>query len=327
MTTTVPTEIASFATSVRAELADLPADEVEELTEGLEADLAEAFREDLARELGDPSVYAAELRAAAGLPAPAARTRRTSVADTVRAFGRDSRAFVADHPRLERTVAFVVSLRPAWWLLRAWAAWLVVGELLGTGGGLGSLLVLVLFAIGSVTLGMAQQPPWVDALVVAGNVVAAVVVLGMATSFPSSLSGSGSTHDDSGYAADLTGVYLDGEQVTNVFAYDAAGQPITDVQLFDQDGRPLTTSVPGGNGCLDPDCVDLGLWLPMTLVTGEQAYNVYPLEMVEARTNEFGELSPVPAAEPEARVAPFTQVPALSSTAGPDATPAEPPTP
>ena len=64
MTTTVPTEIASFAASVRAELADLPAEEVEELTEGLEADLAEAFREDLARELGDPSAYAAELRTA-----------------------------------------------------------------------------------------------------------------------------------------------------------------------------------------------------------------------------------------------------------------------
>ncbi len=327
MTTTVPTEIASFATSVRAELADLPAEEVEELTEGLEADLAEAFREDLARELGDPSVYAAELRAAAGLPAPVAGKRHTSVADTVRAFGRDSRAFVADHPGLDRAVAYVVSLRPAWWLLRAWAAWLVLGEVLGTGGGLGSLVVLVLFAIGSVALGMAHRPQWVNAVVIAGNVVAAVVVLGMAASLPSSLSGSGSTYDDTGYVEDASGVYLDGQQVTNVFAYDSAGQPITDVQLFDQDGRPLSTVVPGVNGCLDVNCVDVGFWSAMTLVTGEDVFNVYPLEMIEARTDDFGEYVPVPNAQPMTPAAPFAQVPALSPTAGPDATPTQAPTP
>ena len=325
MTTTVPTEIASFAADVRAELADLPAEEVEELTEGLEADLAEAFREDLARELGDPSVYAAELRAAAGLPAPDAGKRRTSVADTVRAFGRDSRAFVADHPGLERAVAYVVSLRPAWWLLRAWAAWLVVGELIGTGWGLSSLAVLVLFVIGSVALGMAQRPQWVDAVVITGNVVAAVVVLGMMASLPSSLTGSGSTYDETDYPADASGVYLDGQQVTNVFAYDAAGQPITDVQLFDQDGRPLTTVVPGTNGCLDVDCVDVGFWSAMTLVTGEDVFNVYPLQMVEAQADDFGGYVPVPTAEPMTPAAPFTQVPALSPTADPSATPTEPP--
>lgn len=325
MTTTVPTEIASFATSVRAELADLPAEEVEELTEGLEADLAEAFREDLARELGDPAVYAAELRAAAGLPAPAAKTHRTSVTDTVRAFGRDSRAFVADHPGLERAVAYVVSLRPAWWLLRAWAAWLVLGEVLGTGWGLSSLVVLVLFAIGSVALGLARRPRWVDAVVITGNVLAAVVVLGMMASLPSSLTGSG--YDDTDYAVDASGVYLDGQQVTNVFAYDAAGQPITDVQLFDQDGRPLTTVVPGTNGCLDVDCVDVGFWSAMTLVTGEDVFNVYPLQMVEAQADDFGGYVPVPSAEPMTPVAPFIQVPALSSTASPDATPTEAPAP
>lgn len=317
MTTTVPTEIASFAASVRAELADLPAEEVEELTEGLEADLAEAFREDLARELGDPAAYATELRAAAGLPAPAVAATRTSVADTVRAFGRDSRAFVADHPVLERVVGFVVSLRPAWWLVRAWAAWLVLAEMLGTGGGFGSLVVLVVLAVGSVAVGLGRWPQWFSAVIIAGNVVAVVVVVGMAASLPSSLTDSSSLDDGSSYVEDLTGVYLDGQQVTNVFAYDAAGQPLTDVQLFDQDGRPLATSVPGGNGCLDPDCVDIGLWSPMTLVTGQEVFNVYPLEMVEARSDELGQLVPVPAAQPMTRVAPYTLVPALSPMVAP----------
>ncbi|WP_229054998.1 hypothetical protein [Aeromicrobium sp. Leaf350] len=311
MTTTVPTEIASFAASVRAALADLPAEEVEELTEGLEADLAEAFREDLARELGDPEVYAVELRTAAGLPAPEPTSRRSSVVDKVRDLGRDTRSLVSDHPVLERTVDFVVSLRPAWWLLRAWAAWVLVGGVLGTGGGLGSLVVLVLFAIGSVALGLGRWPGWVTGIIVAGNVAAAVVVLAMLAYLPSSF-GSSYTDGDSYASADLTGVYLDGQQVTNIFAYGADGQPLSDVQLFDQDGRPLATSVPGGNGCLDPDCVDLGLWAPMTLVTGQPAYNVYPMSMVEAYSDDYGTLRPVTGATAVPRPSPFLQVPALT---------------
>ena len=41
-TSTVTPEIVEFAQGVRAALADLPAEEVDDLTEGLEADLAEA---------------------------------------------------------------------------------------------------------------------------------------------------------------------------------------------------------------------------------------------------------------------------------------------
>ena len=39
-TTALPAQITAFAAAVRAALGDLPADEVEELTDGLEADLA-----------------------------------------------------------------------------------------------------------------------------------------------------------------------------------------------------------------------------------------------------------------------------------------------
>ena len=48
-TSTVTPEIRRFADGVRAALADLPADEVEDVTEGLEADLAESLAEDLRR--------------------------------------------------------------------------------------------------------------------------------------------------------------------------------------------------------------------------------------------------------------------------------------
>lgn len=44
-TTGVPAAIADYAAAVRRELGDLPKHDVDELTEGLDADLLEQFRE------------------------------------------------------------------------------------------------------------------------------------------------------------------------------------------------------------------------------------------------------------------------------------------
>ena len=63
--------VAAYVSEVRAELADLPAEDVDDLTGGMEADLSELATEsggDLIGRLGTPGLYAAELRAAAGLP-------------------------------------------------------------------------------------------------------------------------------------------------------------------------------------------------------------------------------------------------------------------
>ena len=65
--------VSAFVGQVRRHLDDLPSDDVEELVGGLEADLADSLAEaaaggtdDPARLLGDPAVYAPELRAGAG---------------------------------------------------------------------------------------------------------------------------------------------------------------------------------------------------------------------------------------------------------------------
>ena len=63
-----------YVERVRAALADLPPEDLDELTGGLEADLREQAGElppgpDLAAAFGAPTAYA-ELRAAAGLPGP-----------------------------------------------------------------------------------------------------------------------------------------------------------------------------------------------------------------------------------------------------------------
>jgi hypothetical protein len=36
------------------------------------------------------------------------------------------------------------------------------------------------------------------------------------------------------------GLWLDGQEVRNVFPYDAQGRPLTGVQLYDENGRPLS---------------------------------------------------------------------------------------
>lgn len=45
-----------------------------------------------------------------------------------------------------------------------------------------------------------------------------------------------------------SGLTMNGEQISNVFAFDCAGQPIEGVQLFDQRGNPVTTLYGGING-------------------------------------------------------------------------------
>lgn len=91
-----------YVDEVRRELADLPDEVREELTEGLTADLAELVEERGSGALPRPEEYAAELRASAGLP-PA--TRRPLLAP--------------DWWRPAWEVA--VAALPAWWVARAWA--------------------------------------------------------------------------------------------------------------------------------------------------------------------------------------------------------------
>jgi hypothetical protein len=77
--------VAAYVREVRSELADLPIEDVDDLTGGMEADLTELDGDcggDLAGRLGSPSRYAAELRAAAGLPERVAGPGRRIPADS-----------------------------------------------------------------------------------------------------------------------------------------------------------------------------------------------------------------------------------------------------
>ncbi|GAA3533574.1 hypothetical protein AFL01nite_21690 [Aeromicrobium flavum] len=329
--TTLPAEIIAFAAAVRASLRDLPADEVEELTDGLEADLAEAYAEDLARELPDPAAYAAELRGAAGLPTPEPVVKQGRLRPIVDGFAetlRDLDRSLRKSPVVAGVLDFLVTLQPAWWIVRGWAAYQVLGGIFGFEGDLlpthpGYWILMLVLVAGSVAVGLRRWRPWVHALIIVGNIVAAIATLAAMASIPTNAEvwqawqEADQTYYDDSMAAgpDGTGVWLNGSEVTNIHAYDAKGQPLNGVQLFDQDGKPLATSVPGGNGCLVPSPVDedgcqtFGAWVPTQLETGATVWNVYPMKMAESTEDE--PTTPIAGAVPQDRPAPFVKVPAL----------------
>ncbi len=328
-TSTVTPEIAQFAQGVRQALADLPADEVDDLTDGLEADLAEAHAEDLQRELPDPSAYASELRLAAGLPARG-RVKKgvfAGIGDSLRDTRRDVGIAIGRNPTLSGIADFLVSLRPAWWVLRAWLATWLVSAFFGSEqgywfSGAGWFLVLAVFVAVSVQWGRGQwRVRGVGPLVVLGNVVAVIAllpVLAAADSWGASDYSYGDSYD--GDPGTSQGMTLGGESVTNIFAYGADGKPLSNVQLFDQNGRPLVTHLdPIRDECGDGDRCEFsadGLTAAQTqLETGASTGNVFPLSFIQGLVDEMtGEVSADPRAEPTAATPPFVKVPAVMPT-------------
>ena len=256
MSTTIAPEVAEFAAAVRAQLADLSADEREELAGGLEADLADLVEERGPQALGDPVAYARELRSAAGLdPVMGRVVDRRPWLEVV-----DGRLDAA-HARWEHQVTglpgspweFLVALRPAWWLLRAYVAVQTVDYFVGGSWrmsvlpsmfGLG-IPLLVAAAVVSVQIGRGRLWPATPRTVVNRLVLAALNLFAVA--MVPVIGGAmpvGATWDElSGYgsyeSAVTSGLAVDGRPVTNVYPYDAEGNPLVGVQLFDQRGRPL----------------------------------------------------------------------------------------
>src|ERR1700736_787596 len=121
-------DVTTYAATVRAQLADLPATERDALLEDLEQHLAEVAAEgegSLGGRLRPPGGYAAELRGAYRAPqpsVPAAETNGEHLVDIVQAAA--ARIIAADW--LRQIAAFLPDLRPAWWVLRGYLAALIL---------------------------------------------------------------------------------------------------------------------------------------------------------------------------------------------------------
>ncbi|GLY17861.1 hypothetical protein Kisp01_48750 [Kineosporia sp. NBRC 101677] len=199
--------VGDYVDAVRAELADLPADAVAELTEGLAADLTEtmAVQQDQPTTAVDmfglPATYAAELRSAAGLGRrPRIRLPRgrswTFARGLSRAFDvirEDVRyqfgAALADRRWWPGLRDFLRAVRPSWWAFRAFLAYWYISQLgaqsihepLGKDLGLPHSPLTWLAMLGllvlSVELGRRRLPALAGAALVVFNVWLVAVVL------------------------------------------------------------------------------------------------------------------------------------------------------
>jgi hypothetical protein len=355
--TLVDPTISEFAAAVRAALSDLQPDEIEELTDGLEADLAERLADD-GGEPGDPIAYAEELRTAAGLPHRAVARPRSSIIDSLRdmpaSLRREVRALADRYPALDGVWRFLVSIRPAWWILRAVAVTWVLLEMshgyffrsLAPISGPVVLLCLALIVV-SVQFGRGRWLPfaWMRAVLLVGNVLLAItlpfLVAGAATSINNDAYAA--AYSDDGNDNSSSGLQLNGSAVSNVFAFDADGRPLSNVQLFDQDGKPLDLvgdpTIPSGD-YTQQDGSGVSL-VPNQGVPGRLGWNVFPLAHVSSDDiTDDGQIkpgaTPIPATLPFAGATPLvgavptgapTPTPAPTGTPSPTATPTPPASP
>ena len=355
-------DVAGYAAAVRRALVGLGPEQVEDLTDGLEADLAEAMADestagrgaDPVARFGTPEEYATELGAAAGLgPVPTTRKRR-GLPDDVRHPIRALRWFGAQllellrgrlwWPPLER---FCVALRPVWWVLRGWVVYQLPRQVVGATHrvlphGMLQWLLLAVLVVASVQWGRgswrtSRSWRW---LPMAASTVAAIAALPLTVVVVE-----GSTQyvyetgsaAPVGYAMPPDGVWVDGMQVSNLFVYDAAGNPLSDVQVYDDRGRPVVATGDQGQAQWNlPGVASPWSFVGVPDRDGRLHWNVYPQR--GAPSDQFqwddrtGLQTLATGVAPQDPPRPFAKAPAIvvpSAPAAPDeqATPTGPATP
>jgi hypothetical protein len=267
-------DVAVFVAAVRDRLVDLTEEEREELVGGLEGDMSDLVSERGVESLPEPAAYAAELRVAAGFAAEAgAKGHRT-----MSAWARVERVLDASAERWDLFARglpgspweLLVSLRPVWWVLRAWIALQLVDLLWGSGSinyGLSpipslmgwGLPLLGVAVIGSVLIGLGKLWPGPGRSGLGGRLVLLAlnvlaigllwVTLGSVYTPEKAAAWGGDMVSSQSLGAATDGLTFNGEPVANVYPYDAQGRPLTGVQLVDRQGRRLSiTRNPYGEG-------------------------------------------------------------------------------
>jgi GNAT superfamily N-acetyltransferase len=316
-TTSVEPAIADFAARVRRSLDDLPEDEIEDLTEGLEADLTEKA---LDEDLGDPEEYAIELRSAAGLPARPVKTGMFWSLAGIRLWRVAVATRIRRHAIGAQLLDFAVALRPGWWILRAWTVFQVTLLVVGGRGIVSTLpetpfrwLFFASLAVVSVQWGRGRWlPQWLRFAKVLISTFALLALPFLLAAAASSAAWAYAESVNPPPEQFPVGLTQNGESITNVFAYDANGASMTGVQLFDQNGKPLSAKPPGGDFITTSDATAL---VPSDSVTSGNGWNVYPLESIPLTAIDTMTGRPAPDATTTPAKAPFTRVQPLLTPA------------
>jgi hypothetical protein len=280
----------AFLARVRNELADLPPDERDELLEDIESHLAEVAGEGevaLAARLGSAEEFAQELRNSAGLP-PRAAVRAPSRLDA-------GREWVERALRRGESARAHFDARLVWQLARGWLlavavalvasrfndsyAWGYAHAWLPHPGirGDGAALILVAIVALSVLLGRRAAAGKTVGLDRLASVVALVAIAPAAwhmDSPPRSPYYSSAAFQTRVEFAPTPGLAFNGNQVSNIFAFDRSGKPLNDVMLYLPNGRALNVDAYR----IDPH--------RRYLVTkrGNRVYNSFPVRYYEPGT-------------------------------------------
>lgn len=341
-TTQPRADIAAFAAAVRAELNDLPADEVDDLLDGLEADLSEQAEESGdAFSLPDAATYAAELRAAAGLPERNGRAVKVPVREQLERARRAAATRIRASRFGSATLDLLVSLRPVWWIARGVAFYLILlfltlpltGRVDYVPANIVTFALLAALVLLSIQWGRGRWLPrrWVrglrSVLNVAATIVAAIALIAAPTVLPQYFASQSAYANYVPMDTSQPGLVLDGQRVRNLFAYDAEGNPLENVQLYTDQGTPLTTvGTEGRTNGWWWDEYFLGGGGPVTRAyegTGRSPlWNVFPLR--EATGASAWDVDTAIPALPQA---PFAQVPAVPTQSDPHPSPSPTPSP
>ncbi len=301
----------AFTTEVRAHLSDLPADELDELLDGLGADLTERLNEGDA--LGDAAQYAEELRQAAGLPPRGPeKPAKVTVAEKFTSLKQRAADWFDATPGRQGFRDLMASLRPVWWVLRAvvgaWVALLLLRHPLVNGFPVSfwSLVFTLGLIVVSVQWGRGRWLPqqWIVRVRDIANVAAVILTVPFLAAGWANIS---TPHYD--YVveeASTQGLAHNGGQVTNIYAYDCAGNLLESVRLYDQDGKPITTM--GEDESTAPDS-----WVQAEdrsyahsfnpAARDAEAWNVFPLSNAPY-SDVTGEAGTPAAAQPQKRELP-----------------------
>ncbi|UJP09571.1 hypothetical protein L2X99_14285 [Microbacterium sp. KUDC0406] len=321
--TTSPAErIRAFAAAVRAELADLPEDDVEELAGGLVGDLTDQAADNGGViDLDDPAEYARELRAAAGLP-----ERTDAAVPRVPWHVRfaDWRAGIAVGIRRSPFGAWLldllVALRPVWWVLRGLGLYALTAWMLwpwdARSWDLLRIAYLGVLVLISVQWGRGRWLPW-RWLRPVRTVISVLAVLALPGAIGYVITPHYVYEGDGGSTP--PGLLLDGVQVGNLFAYDENGDPIEQVQLYTDRGTPVNLYGEQSRDMTEgwDDRGDGTVTVPLQDLQGSPIWNTYPLSNAPV-DDTTGQVDPDRATQP---VPPFARAPQRLPAPEPTRTP------
>lgn len=326
-TTISPAErIRAFAAAVRAELADLPEDDVEDLTGGLVGDLTDQAADsggDI--DFGDPIAYAHELRIAAGLPEKSDATAKPPLPQRVSVWW----SGVIPGIRSSRFGAWLldllIALRPVWWVIRGAALYGLLALTIWPAGArdmdpvrFAALCAIVLV---SVQWGRGRWLPknWLRHVRTAASIVAIVALPGLISMALHPV------YVDTGDSSPPDGLLLDGVQIGNLFVYDRDGELIDGAQIYTDKGTPLNLYGAQSEEMLEGwnQTGDGMVTIPMRDLQDRPIWNVYPLQEGLIEYDENGEPD---ASNVESPSPPFARAPQRNVEPDPTATPSPEPT-